>query len=312
MALILGVDLGGTNCRAAVADSSGKILAEATEPSVRSADGGKSLITQFSRLMRRAADRAGQKPVVSAVGVAVPGFVDTEHGVISVLPNLFGSARDIPFRRMLEDYFNAPAWIENDVKTAALGEVSRGWGREYPTFVFIGMGTGTSAALIIDGQLNRGRSGQAAEIGFIVTGREYLGEDFGEHGCLETHASGYGIAHQYRLRMQSPVETNTKKIFAAAESGDPVARQVIQEALDHVSIGVIAAVVLLDPDAIVLGSGIGSRPDVLQGIEQRVRQALPLFHPAIVASRLGDKGQLVGAIEQARGLVETQKQTLQA
>jgi predicted NBD/HSP70 family sugar kinase len=299
--MLLGIDLGGTNCRAALADHEGEIHAEISEPTVRSGSAA-ALVEQFASLAQRAAASRALDYQVKALAVAIPGFVDPGRGVIGVLPNLFGNARDIPLRTMLEQRFAAPAAIENDVKTAAIGELRRGWGRRYSSFIFVGMGTGTSSAVVLDGKLHRGQSGQAGEIAYALTGREYLGQDFGESGCLETHISGYGLALQYSKRT-GITDIEAAAVFERAARGDAVAREVIDEGLDHLAVGLSGAVTLLDPQALIFGGSIGLRSDVLAGMERRLRSALPLFSPALVASQLGKSAQLVGAIESARALL---------
>jgi predicted NBD/HSP70 family sugar kinase len=305
-ALILGIDLGGTNCRVALADAQGSVLAEASQPTARG--GADALVDQFADIAHQTVKAHKLDGNIEAVGVAVPGFANPQTGIIGVLPNLFGDARDIPFAAMLKARFGAPAYLENDVKTAAIGELKRGWGRQYRTFVFVGIGTGTSAAVVIDGRLHRGQSGQSGEIAYTVTGPQFLGQDFGESGCLETHISGYGIALQYRNRCAQKQKTtsapvDTAAVFQRAERGDAIGREVIEEGLDHLAVGLSATIALLDPETLIFGGSIGLRADVLAGVERRLTAALPLFHPRFLASQLGKRAQLIGAIENARSLL---------
>lgn len=301
MALLLGIDLGGTNCRAAVADAtSGVILAQAraTLAPGASSDGTlEPLLNLFDRLWQQAAGTAGRPAELAAAGVAVPGVVDERSGAVSVLSNL-GPPRRVPLRDLLRRRWGVPVWLENDVRAGAMGELAGGWGREFRTFLFVGLGTGTSAAAVIGGQPWRGAHGQAGEIAFALTGREYLGKDFGEHGCLETWASGYGIARAYGSN------DGARAVFAAAEQGDARARAVIEAAYDHWVIGLSGAVTTLDPEAIVLGGGIGLRPDVREALAQRLEQALPLFPVRVVTARLGADAQLAGALNGCQRLLE--------
>lgn len=312
MALVFGIDLGGTNCRAALADGDGTLLAQLHEPTARPSGAGEEpgshLIDQFARLLEQTRAQAGRQDELSAIGVAVPGFVDPERGSISVVPNLFGEARNVPFRSMLQARFGVPAWLENDVKAGALGELAQGWGRQYRSYVFVAVGTGTAAAVVIEGRLHRGRHGQAGEIAFTVTSPQQVGVDYGEHGCLESHVSGYGIARLYHLRQGGsgePAAADAAPVFAAREAGDALAAAVIEEALDHLAVGLSGAIALLDPDAVILGGGIGSRLDVQEGLQRRLQASLPLFSPRLVASQLGRDAQIVGVIEEARKLIET-------
>jgi glucokinase len=305
MALLLGIDLGGTNCRAALADAEGEILAEASEPVADSDAGGQNLVAQIRRLLAKTRSLAGERGrgQLAAVGAGVPGFVDTERGTTRVLPNLAGGAHELALRDLVAEGLGAPTAVENDVKTAAVGELARGWGKagQFADFIFVGMGTGISAAVVIGGRLYRGAGGQAGEIAYTVTGREFLGQDFGEHGCLETFASGYGIAHRYAQRTGRR-GASAQAVFAASDRGDDDARAVIADAFEHWTVALSAAVALLAPQAIILGGGIGTRPDVVAELGARLRSTLPLFQPEVLASMLGANAQIVGAIELARSL----------
>ncbi|MGH9507151.1 MAG: ROK family protein [Terriglobales bacterium] len=299
----IGIDLGGTNTRLAAAGSGGAILGRAAErlPPLDPADPVGGLLRHWDRLRARIEAAAGLTGRLAGIGLAVPGFVDATAGTVSVLANVFGQARDIPLRDRLARRWGAPVWLENDVKAAALGELHQGWGRELATFIFLAIGTGTAAAAILDRRLWRGARGQAGEIAFALTGREFLGQDFGENGCLESFASGYGIGRQSGAAAGAEA-AQAPAVFAAAAAGDAGARDILSAAWDHLAVGLSGAITMLDPEAVILGGGIGLRPEPETELRARLSRALPYFPVRILRSRLGADAQLLGALAGARGV----------
>lgn len=303
----LAIDLGGTNTRLAIAGADAAPRARVAEPlpPLGGGDPIEALLLHWDALRVRA-EAAGQVDGrLAGVGLAVPGFVNAQAGTVSVLANLFGDARDIPLRHLLSRRWGAPVWMENDVKAAAFGELRRGWGRQLSSFLFVAIGTGTAAAAVLGRQLWRGARGQAGEIAFALTGREYLGQDFGEHGCLESFASGYGIGRQWP-QAGPTVGANpaafTPQVFAAAAAGDARAQAILSAAWDHLAVGLSGAITALDPEAIILGGGIGLRPEPQAELQARLSRALPYFPVRVLRSQLGADAQLVGGLAAASGL----------
>ncbi|MGH9534372.1 MAG: ROK family protein [Terriglobales bacterium] len=304
----LGIDLGGSNSRLALAGADGAIRARAAEPlsPLTPGDPIESLLAQWDSLRHQAEQAAAPTGRLTGVGLAVPGFVSAADGTVSVLANLFGDARDIPLRDRLARRWGVPVWMENDVKAAALGELAHGWGREIASFIFVGIGTGTSAAAVFHRELWRGARGQAGEIAFALTGREFLGQEFGEHGCLESFASGYGIGRQWAALSAASVAGNNVAALApavfAAAAGDARAAGILAAAWDHLAVGLSGAIAMLDPEAVILGGGIGLRPEPALELGRRLGAALPYFPLRVLPSQLGADAQLLGALAGAREL----------
>lgn len=304
----IGIDLGGTNTRLAAAGPGGAILGRETErlPRLDPAGPVEALLGHWDQLRARVEAGAGLTGRLAGIGLAVPGFVDAARGTVSVLANVFGQARDIPLRDQLARRWGAPVWLENDVKAAALGELHQGWGREIASFIFVAIGTGTAAAAVLGRQLWRGARGQAGEIAFALTGREYLGQDFGENGCLESFASGYGIGRQFGAA-PGAAAAQAPAVFAAAAAGDARAQDILSAAWDHLAVGLSGAITMLDPEAVILGGGIGLRPEPEAELRARLSRALPYFPVRILRSRLGADAQLIGALAGARGLTGVER-----
>jgi glucokinase len=273
MPLVLGVDLGATNLRVAVGEPSGAIAARATEPVPAS---GELLAQRVAALARRL---AGGEPIAgAAVGVpGVPG-VPGGRGFGSMIAGAAGLA-GAPLRELLGAALGLPVALENDCNLAALGEQRR---RGVADLAFIAVGTGVGMGIVSGGRLLRGATGGAGELGHLPLGGPAVVD--GGLGPLEAIAGGAGLA----ARWSGPAPA----VFAAAARGDERARRLLDDQARALAAGVRAVQALLDPALVVLGGGIGSRPDVLE----RVRAALGPSGPPIEPSVLGEDAGLVGAL----------------
>jgi len=190
--LVAGVDIGGSHFSLALADGHGRFLARASSP-IRGDEGPDHILTMISDAIEAALrERQRRQEDLRAVGVAVPGFVDPETGIVGVASNL-ACWTNVPVAETLRRRFPVPVQVENDVNLAALGEMWRGAGRGRRHLLFVAPGTGIGAGIIIDGRLHRGAHHFAGEIGYCCPSPEYLDEDYGLLGCLETLASGPGL-----------------------------------------------------------------------------------------------------------------------
>ena len=286
MPLVLGVDLGATNLRVALGEPSGAIAARATEPVPATGE----LLAQRVAALGRAL--AGGEPI-AGVAVGVPGVPDG-HGFSSMIAGAAGLA-GAPLQDLLGAALGLPVVIENDCNLAALGEQRR---RGVADLAFIAVGTGVGMGIVSGGRLLRGATGGAGELGHLPLGGtaaadggagplEALGGIAAAGnglGPLEAIAGGAGLA----ARWSGPAPA----VFAAAARGDERARRLLDDQARALAAGVRAVQALLDPALVVLGGGIGSRPDVLE----RVRSALGRPAPPLEPSLLGEDAGLVGAL----------------
>jgi glucokinase len=304
------VDLGGTNIKAVVADEAGVIVGSQSIPTL-SYEGPDKVLDRVAALVVALAQQVGHAP--EALGMAVPGLVDLQHGVTKFLPNLPTQWRDVPVREHLEPHVGCPVYVLNDVRTATLGELTFGHGRAGGTMVFLALGTGIGGGVVIDGRLRLGPLGSAGELGHqtILPDGPICG--CGSRGCLETLASGPAIAAEgvrlllsglaprlYELTEGQPSRVTTREMAAAAAAGDENVRHAIVRAAGFLGIGVANLVVALHPDLVVLGGGVAGIGDLLfetvrQTVHQRV-QVFPAGDVAIRPSLLGDGAGALGGI----------------
>ena len=311
--LVVGVDVGGTKIAAAVVDGQGRRLGRVQRPT-EVGDTARTLAS-IADAVRQAVHAAGLTLAdIEAVGLGIPGQVDPVAGVGRYSVNL--GWRDAPVRAFLEESLGVPCAIENDVSVAALGESHAGVGRGLPSLVYLILGTGIAARVVIDGHLYRGVNGLAGEIGHLVFDPDGPLCKCGARGCLEAIASGPGIAARAREGLAagrvSVLETvlgqrgavRAHDVFAAADAGDAWAAEVLAQTGRTLGQAVATLLMLFDPAVVVLGGGLAhSGPRLIEGIHAELaRQAetsLVLreqYRPdKVVVSPLGDDAALLGA-----------------
>jgi glucokinase len=308
--LYVGVDLGGTNLHAAIAGADGRIVVERSVPTL-SHEGPPGVLTRMGQLVDALAEAAGQRPV--ACGVGVPGLLDLAAGTTRFLPNLPTNWRDVPLRDMLAAQIRCPVYLLNDVRTATLGELMFGRGRQANTMAFFAIGTGIGGGVVIDGKLRLGPLGAAGELGHQIILPDGPRCGCGNRGCLETLASASAIAAEgVRLLLSGQVpklhkivggdvgRVNTKTMAQAAREGDTRVAEAIVRAAEYLGLGVVNVVVTLHPDLVVLGGGAAAIGDLLfDTVRATVAERIGMFPTdgvQIEPSLLGDTAGVVGAV----------------
>jgi glucokinase len=251
--LLVGVDVGGSKIAVLVVDADFTVCSRHTIPtSVGEPDEAAGQIASaVGAALESAAATIDQ---VAAVGVGVPGRVDTDTGVVSLAVNL-GWHR-LPLRERLEAILGVPVAIENDVRAAAAGILERGTLGDVEDFIYLSVGTGISAGVVLDGMLHRGTRGLAGEVGHIVVDADGPRCSCGLRGCLETIASGPAIARAADAGAATGTTTTAADVYAAVAAGNPTARAVVDRAGASLARAIHALVMTYDIERIVLGGGV--------------------------------------------------------
>jgi glucokinase len=288
--VIVGIDLGGTQVRVAVATPDGDILgiAKARTPEL----GGPSGMVAWCR---ESAERLAEGSPIEAVGIGVPGPSDPHTGVLVNPPNLAGWPAGLPLGEMLRKVFGAPVHLENDANVAAVAEHKRGAGRGVENLAYVTWSTGIGSGLIFRGRLYSGTHGSAGELGHMVLDPNGPPCFCGMRGCVEAYASGHSIA----TRAGRPAA----EVFSAAQAGDPEAAGIVEQAARMVGLGLLNLTNLVDPEVIVMGGGITESWELVEGWLGEAILESPFVtanrRPRIVRAGLGADVGLVGAIEWA-------------
>ncbi|MFB3825739.1 MAG: ROK family protein [Bryobacteraceae bacterium] len=308
--LFAGVDLGGTNIACALGTADGQLVVErsiATESHL----GPEAVLGRIAVLVGELAAECGGPP--AALGMGAPGLVDRERGTTLFLPNLPTQWRNVPVRDLLSARTGCPVYLLNDVRTATLGELVFGRGREARTMVFFALGTGIGGGVVVDGELRLGPLGAAGELGHqtIVPDGPLCG--CGNRGCLETLASGPALAAEGARLVRSGLaprlrelaggsvdRITTREMAIAAEDGEESVRHAIVRGAGYLGIGIANIVTALHPELVVLGGGVAAiGPLLFDAVRDTVRQRVRMFpveDVRIEPSALGDRAGIYGAI----------------
>jgi glucokinase len=287
-AAVLAVDLGGTAMKGAVVTEGGETLADLTRPTPSSGV-VEALIALFRDLRSVAADLGCR---VVGAGVATPGMIDEERGIVRYASNL--DWRDVPLRDALRDALDLPVALGHDVRAAGLAERLIGAARGTDDFVLVPIGTGVAAALITAGGTVTGATGAAGEFGHIPVVIDGEPCTCGQRGCLEVYVSGAGLARRYAAAGGAAL--SSREIVARLGTDD-VADRVWSEAVDVLAQGLNTLTLLLDPDVIVLGGGFSRAGDaLLTPLTARMSAGLAWrSRPRVVRSELGGDAGRTGA-----------------
>lgn len=315
--LFVGVDVGGTTVKFALSGIDGKIFREGSIPT-DSHEGPADVLKRIGEYVTHLTRDLGASP--AALGMGLPGLVDTYRGVTRYLPNMTTHWKDVPAAEMLSRQLGCEVRLLNDVRMATYGELIFGRGRSVSTMVFIAIGTGIGGGVVIDGKLRLGPLGAAGELGHQTIDPTGPLCGCGNHGCLETLASGTALAAEgIRLMLMGlapalhdAVEGDPGRVTAevmgeVADQDEPV-RQAILHAASYVAIGVANVVTTVHPELVVIGGGVARLGELLLGcirqdVRDRVGRLFPVDDIRIENSLLGSKAGVLGAIALAsRGL----------
>ncbi len=286
------IDLGGTKIAAVICDLVGNIVAETKVPT--SSRGGVHLVDQFHAIIQ---DLAGGADIdlskLRVIVLATPGVLDPATGHINVAPNIPG-VETIDLRRLLSDRMAIPVIIENDVNLAAQGERWRGHGATSDNFAFVAVGTGIGMGIIANGSLMRGARGAAGEIAYLPLGGEPFDPSGFTLGTLESAVGSAAMVRRY-CGYGGQSDATVADLFSALVAGEPAAVAVIEETSRSIALAIAAIGATLDPELVIMGGGIGARPELVEAIRKYLPRCTP-YPPRIEISQLGNRAALVGGI----------------
>jgi predicted NBD/HSP70 family sugar kinase len=299
-ALVLGLDLGARFLRGAICDLSGAVRAR-QDVELPSVDLEKALaaIAKLRTSLVEASGLPEERIDVAAVGV--PGVVEPS-GRLSLASNVRGLEGRY-FRDDLEELLGLPVTLDNDINLAARGEQWLGVARGVDDFVFLSIGTGLGAGLVLRGELHRGRNGAAGELDLVAAGRT---DEIDPCAVAVTAMTAQLAADGVETTLTPPYDA--RAVFGAARAGDALGRRVVEETAHRIALHIVPLAAVTDIALVVLGGGIGANGDLLlDPIRGLLADWLP-FPPRVEISGLGDAAVLTGAL--AVGLRTAQERAL--
>ncbi|OKI48411.1 sugar kinase [Streptomyces sp. TSRI0281] len=304
---VIALDVGGTGMKAALVGTDGTLLHKARRATGRERGPEavvETILTFAADLRAYGEEHFGESAV--AAGVAVPGIIDVENGILVYASNLGWS--DVPLRDLLGKRLGGvPVALGHDVRTGGLAEGRIGAGQGADRFLFVPLGTGIAGAIGIEGSIEAGAHGYAGEIGHLVVRPDGPECGCGQRGCMETLASASAVTRAWAAASSNP-EADAADCAKAVEAGDPAAIRVWTDAVDALAAGLVTALTLLDPRMLIIGGGLAEAGETLftplrAAVEERVTfQKLPRIVPAA----LGDTAGCLGAGLLAWDLLSTE------
>ncbi|WP_042458908.1 ROK family protein [Neobacillus dielmonensis] len=313
MEYAIGIDIGGTKISAGIVDQSGEII---TKKVFSTPQGTRdSILLLLENIIFTLTESAHfENKQLIGIGIGTAGQIDFVHGkVLSGTANI-KDWNDVAIKKILSEKTNLPIYIDNDVNVIALAEQQLGAGKNNDDVICLALGTGVGGGVISGGKIIRGAWGGGAELGHIVVDMNGPACNCGFNGCLETYASGTGMARRMREKILAdesignnglvyykhhPDELNSKHVFEWMQAGNEAATEVVEEAIRALSYGIVSMIHTFNPTMVLLTGGVLQDGDWF--IEKVRSKVITLGIPSLVkpvaiqATQLGGDAGLIGA-----------------
>lgn len=273
----VGVDLGGTKINVLLVDEKGKVLGR--DKQLTEAEKGKDYVINKIKTMIDNVLKENGVPLkeIEGIGIGFPGLIDREKKSTLYAPNLGDDwKKEVLLGKELEEFFNIPTFLENDVNLVAWAEWLVGAGRGTKTMISVAIGTGIGSGIVLDGKLWIGAHGMAGEFGHITVLPDGPLCGCGNKGCIEAIASGSGIEKYAKsILLDNPdsliwkfcegdlEKVTVRTIYQAAEQGDKLAISIFDRAGYYLGIALANYVHIIDPEKIVIGGGVANVRDYI-------------------------------------------------
>ena len=306
----IGIDVGGTGIQMGVVDEKGQIIAKGgivTRTDIPFEDQVKAMADCVLDTIGKSGHDLSE---VQSIGLGIPGIADPKTGVVPFCTNL--GWKDVPLRETFRKYIDKPIFIDNDATVAGLAESVAGVSAGTSSSVFLTLGTGVGAGIVINGKVWSGHHGVGSEVGHMIM--EIDGEpcSCGNSGCLERYTSATAVIRMAREAVQKhpeslimtlcegdPAKINAKIVFDASREGDETALKIFRRYARYVGMAIANVVNFLDPEVVVLGGGVSKAGSYLL---DAVRAETPKYclykampHARIELAELGPDAGIIGA-----------------
>jgi glucokinase len=309
--VLIGADLGSNHIRVGAVDPTGRILDYRREPyavGASSPEAGRVLAEQLLKSVAGLIAAHSAEGAIAAIGVGLPGLVNQSTSqIVSVphVPSLIGFDLYGEFKRA----FDLPVYFENNSNAAAYAEMQIGAAKGESDWLYLHIGAGIGAGLVLDGKLRRGKSGFAGEIGHINIDPEGLECPCGSIGCLETMVSAPNIVRRTRLRLRRDATSSLstlgakggftyEDIIEAAQRGDDLAKMMLERTGHFIGRALAGVINLLNLSMVAVGGAPGARPFLVKAIAAETsRRAFAAAYEdcRIVAAELDGEAGVIGA-----------------
>lgn len=306
----IGIDLGGTKILIGLVEKeSGKVVSH-IKKKTKKEKGPENIVRKMVEGVEELLEESGKSfTEISSIGIGSAGQIDRKNGIIIGAPNL--DCYNLNLKEILQNKFNIPVFVGNDVEVATIGEQKFGAGKGCADFVCVFVGTGIGSAIVKNGQIIYGATGTAGELGHIIVDLNGRPCACGAHGCLEAYASRSAI----ETRIEGALKKGRKSCISeyleegkaitssmirkSIEREDELVTQCVSEASEYLSGGLASVINLINPELIILGGGLIEAVDYFykQTIKKAKSKSLPVPAEKIRFSKtiLGDYSGVIGA-----------------
>ena len=306
----IGIDLGGTKILIGLVEKeSGKVVSH-IKKKTKKEKGPENIVRKMVEGVEELLEESGKSfTEISSIGIGSAGQIDRKNGIIIGAPNL--DCYNLNLKEILQNKFNIPVFVGNDVEVATIGEQKFGAGKGCADFVCVFVGTGIGSAIVKNGHIIYGATGTAGELGHIIVDLNGRPCACGAHGCLEAYASRSAI----ETRIEGALKKGRKSCISeyleegkaitssmirkSIEREDELVTQCVSEASEYLSGGLASVINLINPELIILGGGLIEAVDYFykQTIKKTKSKSLPVPAEKIRFSKtiLGDYSGVIGA-----------------
>lgn len=319
-AYVIGVDIGSFHLRVVVSDMLGNVLQSLTAETNLS-EGRKKVLSKTFHAIHNAISASGvSNQRIRAIGVGHSGIIDGQTGTVLSFPRpgQVTEWKNVPLRKMVEDEFHVPCMLEDSVRAIAFAEKCVGAGTDLEDFVYIDVGMGIGAGIILNGNLYKGYGGGAGEFGHMTVEENGPLCCCGNHGCLEMMASCAAIIRAARRAIEQGVDSRIRELAGgdldgisieliayAAHENDSLAFRVCEEAVSHIGVALADVVNLLNPGVVVFGGPLfRAAPHLLEPLKRVIKHRALERSANQVQLRVSNLGSEAGAIGAAHLVAE--------
>ncbi|NLZ47671.1 MAG: ROK family protein [Clostridiales bacterium] len=303
---VIGIDLGGTKIKGALADLDGRILSSYTVPT-NAFEGEEAVLGRINGVIGKVLEEADKSVNdIKAIGIGSPGPLDSKNGIIINSANL--PFKNFNIVKEVKKVYDLPVYLENDANVAAIAEYMFGAGKGTRNMVYVTVSTGVGGGAVLNGKLYKGSTSNALEIGHTTVLPDGPKCNCGNYGCVEVLTSGTAIARQAREAIESGLETSLSQydkvtsyeVYVEAQKGDKVSKDILEKSFTYLGIGIANTIVSFDPEMIVIGGGVSKMGSVMfdkvnEVVKERALKAM-VESCKIVPAGLGEDTGVMGAV----------------
>ncbi|HHW58278.1 MAG TPA: ROK family protein [Clostridia bacterium] len=253
---VIGVDIGGTKILGGIMDNDGN-LKKLKETPTQAKLGREVILKNLFSVIDELIDED-----TKGIGIGSAGRINFDTGVVEYATDNLPGWTGCNLKEVLEQRYKIPVVVDNDVNAAAIGEMWLGSGKGYKSMLVMTIGTGVGGAIIYNGQLIRGSSWSAGEIGHMILYPEGRQCNCGQRGCLEQYASGTAIYKEYNELLGEEKVSSAKEVFELYKRNDAIAMKVVNSFVKSLSLSIMSLKNIIDPEVFIIGGGVIDSKDL--------------------------------------------------